>query len=286
MREPASLLEAHALRAEAACPRRSLSPPRHGIVSVSGYQRSARSQSALLAAAADDGDLAAGVQHAEHQPHLPLAPPAVRLASGRLVVLDLAREQRAALLELAQHVAAVRGVLLQVRRSAGGRGGGRCAACARGGAAGPRRARGRRSTRRASAPPRAGGRARPGRSGRRAGSRARGAVAARRSRSGRAAGSRGAGRCRSTSVARSVEQLRAHGDAPRLLDADLTQAAARSTSPMVRARRCAARSNLSRSCHASCGSGVNRLTCRTPSARSAFRSARPTKRSPTSSGRT
>ena len=71
---------------------------------------------ALLAAAADDGDLAARVQDAEHQTHLARAPPAVRLALRRPVVLDLAREERPAPVELAQDVAPERGVLLQVRR--------------------------------------------------------------------------------------------------------------------------------------------------------------------------
>src|SRR6185503_6896959 len=60
---------------------------------------------ALLAAAADDGDLAPCVQDPEHQPHLPLAPPAMRLAPRRRMILDLARQQRAAAFELAQHVA-------------------------------------------------------------------------------------------------------------------------------------------------------------------------------------
>ena len=45
----------------------------------------------LLSLPSDDGHLAARVQDAEHQPHLPLAPPAVSLARRRLVILDLAR---------------------------------------------------------------------------------------------------------------------------------------------------------------------------------------------------
>jgi hypothetical protein len=72
----------------------------------------------LLAAAADDGHLAARVQHLQHQAHLALAPPAVRLAPVRAVILDLAREQRAAPLQLAQNVAAIRGVVAQVRDQA------------------------------------------------------------------------------------------------------------------------------------------------------------------------
>src|SRR5207248_5914070 len=54
------------------------------------------------------------VQYSEHQSHLPLAPPAMGLAAHALVVRDLAGEKRATLLELAQHVAAERRVLLQV----------------------------------------------------------------------------------------------------------------------------------------------------------------------------
>src|SRR4051812_11292826 len=46
----------------------------------------------LPAPAPDDGNLAYGVQHAQHQPHLALAPPAVGLAARRPVILDLPRE--------------------------------------------------------------------------------------------------------------------------------------------------------------------------------------------------
>src|SRR5262249_40385061 len=67
----------------------------------------------LLALTADDRDLAAHVEDTQQQTHLALAPPAVRLAARRLVILDLAREQRPPRLELAQHVAAVGRVLLQ-----------------------------------------------------------------------------------------------------------------------------------------------------------------------------
>ena len=69
---------------------------------------------ALLAAPADDRHLPACVQDAEHQAHLARAPPAVRFASRRLVILDLAGEKRPALLQLAQDVTPERGVLLQV----------------------------------------------------------------------------------------------------------------------------------------------------------------------------
>src|SRR5438552_13203950 len=73
-----------------------------------------------------------------------------------------------------------------------------------------RSARYTRATRRASAPPRAGGRSPAGRTGR-VGSGGRAAAAARRSRPGRAAGSRGAERCRG----RSSPSRRAAGSAPR-----------------------------------------------------------------------
>jgi hypothetical protein len=67
----------------------------------------------LLADAARDRYLAACLQHVEHEPHVAVAPPAVRLAAGRQVVLQFTRQQRAVALELAQDVAAEAGVLLQ-----------------------------------------------------------------------------------------------------------------------------------------------------------------------------
>ena len=118
------------------------------------------------------------------------------------VILDLAREQRPASLELAQDVAAEGGVLLQVLAAGSGRASGRAVSSAPGAAAGPRPARGTRSTRTAV---------------RSSQSEAveLGAVVAvaepapedevlrrrDRRRSGRAAGSRGGERCRSTPVA-------------------------------------------------------------------------------------
>src|SRR5207247_1538809 len=61
---------------------------------------------ALAAPPADDSDLAAGGENLEHQSHLPGAPPLVPLlVLPAPVCLDLAGEQGAALLELAQHVA-------------------------------------------------------------------------------------------------------------------------------------------------------------------------------------
>src|SRR4051812_9515298 len=68
---------------------------------------------ALPAAAADDRDLSARAENFEHQSHLARAPPVV--AVGALpahVRVDLAREQRPALLELAQDVAAEGAVLV------------------------------------------------------------------------------------------------------------------------------------------------------------------------------
>src|SRR3954468_6194049 len=111
--EPAALLEADAARAEALVLEDPLRlGPAHllrlGIPALGEVPH------ALLAAPSDDGHLPARVQHAEHQPHLALAPPAVRVAPARPVVLDLAREQRSAPLELAQDVTPERRVLLQV----------------------------------------------------------------------------------------------------------------------------------------------------------------------------
>src|SRR5262249_37060318 len=68
---------------------------------------------ALLAATTDDCDLAACAETLEHQPHLPLAPPAVLLAPVARRVLHLAGEERATLSELSEDVAAVGGVLLE-----------------------------------------------------------------------------------------------------------------------------------------------------------------------------
>src|SRR5215210_3047643 len=65
----------------------------------------------LPVAPPDDRDLAATAKQLQHQPHLASSPPDVVLSLHALVVLDLAREQRAAPLELAEDVAAERGVL-------------------------------------------------------------------------------------------------------------------------------------------------------------------------------
>src|SRR5690242_21160624 len=99
MGDPSALLEAHALRAKpflasaALClrPRDHLALRKPAVGEI---------PDALLAAPADDGDLAARAHHLEHQPHLPCAPPAVSLAAGRLVILDLTGEERPAALEL------------------------------------------------------------------------------------------------------------------------------------------------------------------------------------------
>ena len=68
---------------------------------------------ALLALPADDRDLAARREALEHEAHLPRAPPAMALAAVAGRVLDLAREEGAALAELLQDVAPEGGVLLE-----------------------------------------------------------------------------------------------------------------------------------------------------------------------------
>ena len=112
MRDEAAALESHAERAEAA-----LLPelPRLGERQRLGLGVPALGEipDALLAAPPDDGDLAARAEAVEHQAHLPLAPPAVAFAPVGRRVLDLARQQRAALAELLQDVAAVGRVLLE-----------------------------------------------------------------------------------------------------------------------------------------------------------------------------
>src|SRR3954451_12661051 len=111
--KPAALLQPDALRAEAPVVEdaRRLAPAhRLGV----GVPALGEVPHALPAAPPDDGDLSARVQHAEHQSHLTLTPPAVRLAAAGAVVVDLAREERPALLQLAQDVAPERRVLLQV----------------------------------------------------------------------------------------------------------------------------------------------------------------------------
>ena len=61
---------------------------------------------ALLPGAAGDRDLAAQLKDLEHQPHLARAPPAMRLVVGQQVGLEVPREHRAAPLELAEDVPA------------------------------------------------------------------------------------------------------------------------------------------------------------------------------------
>src|SRR4051812_39736831 len=114
VREPAAaLLEPDTLRAEAPVVEdaRRLAPAHRLALGIPALGEVPHP---LPAAAPDDGDLSARVQHAEHQPHLALAPPAVRLAAAGAVVVDLAREERPALLQLAQDIAPERRVLLQV----------------------------------------------------------------------------------------------------------------------------------------------------------------------------
>ena len=76
---------------------------------------------ALLALPADDRHLAARGEELEHQAHLALAPPAVVLASVAGRVGDLAREERPALAQLLQDVAAVGGTRLDPLDGSGAR---------------------------------------------------------------------------------------------------------------------------------------------------------------------
>ena len=93
-----------------------------------------------------------------------------------------------------------------------------------------------------------------------------------------------------------VEPLRAYGDPARLLERDRHAAVhasppvphgyRTSSSPSTRARRTAARSSFAAAFPRVRGSRWKRRTWSTPSPRSALRSARPTMRSPASSGST
>jgi hypothetical protein len=77
-----------------------------GSVSLSGTSARPRSPEALLAAPADDGNLAACARHSSISPIFRW--PHQRCSSRPMArrVVDLAREERAALAELLQHVAA------------------------------------------------------------------------------------------------------------------------------------------------------------------------------------
>src|SRR5262249_32518730 len=66
---------------------------------------------ALAAATANACDLPAPMQRLEHQPDLPVPPPAVPAPAGPAAVLQLPAEQRPAALELAEDVPAEAGVL-------------------------------------------------------------------------------------------------------------------------------------------------------------------------------
>src|ERR1700751_1900298 len=93
-----------------------------------------------------------------------------------------------------------------------------------------------------------------------------------------------------------VEALRTDGDPPRLVESDryasgrsaptVPHRYVTSSSPSTRARRVAARSSFASTLHRDPGSRWKLRTKSTPSARSAFTSARPTMRSPASSGST
>ena len=112
MRDPFAALETHAERAEATGGQLALGLAPGQLL---GLREDALGEvpEALLADAAGDRDLAARGHDLEHQPHLAGAPPAVTLARRHQVVLEVAREQRAVALELAQHVAAEAGVRAQ-----------------------------------------------------------------------------------------------------------------------------------------------------------------------------
>ena len=145
--------------------RSALAPPASGTGSVSGYQRSARSQSRCRRRRPTTATSPRSASEHQHERHLRGCP--TRRWSSRLagrVILDLAREQRPAPLELAEDVAA------EARRSPSGtRDRAARARCSAARPAHPRaqerqvldRADERVDTRRASAPPRAAGRARP-----------------------------------------------------------------------------------------------------------------------------
>src|SRR5207244_13596288 len=67
----------------------------------------------LAAAPPDDGDLAVHVEGLQHQPDVPVPVPPVLEPVVARSVLELAREERPAPLELSEHVAAKRRVLVQ-----------------------------------------------------------------------------------------------------------------------------------------------------------------------------
>ena len=82
--------------------------------SVSGYQRSARSHTRCLPRRATTATSPRAFSTPSIRPILRSPHQRCGFAPARVVVLDLTREQRPASLELAQHVAAEGGVLLQV----------------------------------------------------------------------------------------------------------------------------------------------------------------------------
>ena len=109
VRLPLALDEPHALGAEAPL---VADPLRHGHRNRLSLRPPARGEvpQALPAAAADDGDLAVMLEGQEHQPDHALAPPAVIPLFAFRTVLEVAGEERPALLELAHDVATKRTV--------------------------------------------------------------------------------------------------------------------------------------------------------------------------------
>ena len=284
------LLEPDAERAEA--PLLQLrSASASDTVSVSGYQRSARSQSRWPPPAADDGDLAAAVQDVEHHGHVARAPPAVRRATRRPSGPP-ARARAAARARSSSRRTWRRNLRFSARNSR----------LRRSHAYWPRRRLAIRAADQRQvldrpdervpleelrAPPTAAGRARPGRSRRRAGSRGRDAAAARPSRSVD---------LEAAEPAHGVEHAgRAAVEQPGRGRRCAAPPRARRPSPphLARARRRARAGRVPGRAHRR--ARPTRRTPRSrwkalhdepPSARSAFRSARPTIRSPPRNGST
>src|SRR5205823_768353 len=118
VRAPAAVLVADAEHAEAPLLQQAFRlRPRQLLVRLR-IPALAEVPESLSVAPADDRDFAAAAQQLEHEAHLGSPPPDVMLFAHARVVLDLAREERTAPLELAQHVAAEGSVRLEEFRAA------------------------------------------------------------------------------------------------------------------------------------------------------------------------
>ena len=108
-----STLARVARRARGSAARRERARPVPGVSGVAGSGRPALGEvpEPLLPATPGDGDLAAEMQGHEHQADAPRSVPAMVARLAGRAVLELAREQRASALELAQDVAPERPVL-------------------------------------------------------------------------------------------------------------------------------------------------------------------------------